>query len=245
MRAAVISAAVISAAAVVFADAAKPPFGPPPVLDVPRLSGAEPTFDGDLSDPCWQSAAATTNDPAVRVLWSPDALFFAFDCDDAEVLCSGAIPHDGDLFREDAFEVFVDGAGDGRAFVELQVAPDGTTLDMIHLYTADPVAGEDGVVSGCVAATDRWTLREWDLSGLRAAARRREGGWSVELSVPADPAILRRTGARAFAPGAEIRAQFVRCDHPCGVLVQTTWSPCVAGCPHSSPSRFGFLRLLP
>lgn len=228
------------------ASFAAPPFDPPPVLDVPRLAGAEPTIDGDLSDACWQTAAATTNGPVVRILWSPGALCLAFDCDDADVLCSGALPHDGDLYREDAFEAFFDGAGDGRAFVEIQVAPDGTTLDLLHLYTAEPVAGENGVVLPSVAATDRWCLREWEMAGLRVAARKRAGGWCLEMAVPADPAILRRTGTRAFEPGAEIRAQFVRCDHPGdGRLVQQTWSACAEGCPHSSSSRFGLLRLLP
>ena len=229
-----------------------------PSLAVPGTA-TPPAIDGDLTDAAWAAAGvigrmlppsgspADAGVPAplpttVRVLWDSEALYVAFACEDSDVLCSGTFGHDGDLYREDVVEVFLDVVGDARSFLEIEVAPDGTTLDLLHLYTAEPKPLPDGRIRPEIVKTDRWSLREWELTGLSAAARCVDGGWQAELLIPVAP-LLRRLGRDVLAPGMVIRAQFVRYDHDGDTLYQQTWSPCVPGNPHNCPSLFGILRL--
>lgn len=246
---------VASSSSTIGADAALPR------LDVPRATAA-PVIDGDTTDAIWGRAAridellpAANAGPAdrdlqptvVRVLWDTNALYVAFDCVDAEVFSTGTMKHDDLVYQEDVVEVFLDGLGDGRQFVEIQVAPDGTTFDMMYLMTAEMRLAPDGRIAPDVAQRDRWGFLEWDLPGLRAAAKRTERGWSAELAIPPGP-VMRRRGSRVFLPG-EIRAHFIRYDHvpvpgkTARRLVQQNWSPVLHGNPHNTPSRMGVLSL--
>ena len=116
----------------------------PPALDVPHATSA-PVLDGDLSETAWATAAvigkllpplgsstdagdAAPLPTTVRVLWDAEALYVAFSCDDPDVLCSGTLGHDGNLYTEDVAEVFLDAVGDARSFLEIEVAPDGTRI---------------------------------------------------------------------------------------------------------------------
>ena len=245
--------AELVAAAIRREDAPKPL----PVVSVPRIS-TPPVVDGDLSDAIWDSAALLDGlqpplDPvpdapalqrtSVRIAWEPTALYVAFACVDADVLCSGTMHRDDDLSREDAVEVFLDPVGDGRAFFEFQVAPDGTLFDAVHLYTATPETLGDGRIRPDIVRTDRWSMREWDLPGYEAAARRTPDGWTAELRIPAAP-LLRRLGRERLDIRVAPRAQFVRCDHDGPAFFQQYWSPCIHGNPHNSPARYGTLRLI-
>ena len=242
------------AAAIRREDAPKPL----PVVSVPRLS-SPPAIDGDTSDPAWAAAAVIDGlqpplDPvpgasalqrtSVRIAWEPTALYVAFECADSDVLCSGTMRRDDDLSREDAVEVFLDPVGDGRAFFEFQVAPDGTVFDAVHLYTATPETLGDGRIRPEIAKTDRWSMREWDLPDYEAAAKRTPDGWTAELRIPAAP-LMRRLGRERLDKRVAPRAQFVRCDHDGPAFFQQYWSPCMHGNPHNSPARFGTLRLDP
>ena len=235
-----------------------------PVLDVPSAPSA-PNIDGDLSDTCWRDAAlipslspasgavgvADTNlqETEVRVLWTNGFLFVAFDCVDDEVLTSGTMKHDDDIYKEDVVEIFIDGIGDGRQFVEIQIAPDGTNLDLMYLFTAAITNDADGRVAGSILRHERWSFREWEMAGLETAARKTERGWSAEAAIPAAQ-IVKRLGEKEFKAGMEIRVQFVRYDHvPVETgsekrrIIQQNWSPVIHGNPHNSPKLFGRVRL--
>src|SRR5258707_940143 len=105
-------------------------------MHVPRASGTI-TLDGRLDEPSWSQAARTgalvdtlTGEPPgarnsrgeVRVLWSQDALYVAFEVSDDNLIDTGegTDPH---LWERDAAEIMVDPDGDGRNYFELQVAP--------------------------------------------------------------------------------------------------------------------------
>lgn len=234
---------------------------PLPALAVPRTA-TPPLIDGDTSDAVWRQAAVIARllpaadagaeangiqPTTVRLLWDARHLYVAFDCTDDEVHSTGTLRHDDDLHTEDVVEVFLDGVGDGRQFVEIQVAPDGTNLDLMYVYSAPPRTGADMRVAADIIATDRWRFREWEMPGLKTAARRTKGGWSAELAIPAAP-VMRRRGETGFVPG-EIRAHFMRYDHvpvqdgSARRLVQQNWVPLPAGNPHNTPALMGRLLL--
>ena len=222
-----------------------------PELAVP-LAAAAPVIDGDTSDAVWASAAridglrpaigessAAIPATSVRVLWDATLLYVAFDCADDEVYSSGTLRHDDNLYTEDVVEVFLDGKGDGRQFVEIQVSPSGENLDLMYVYTADTLPpAPDGV---------SW-LREWEMAGLLTAARRTGTGWSAELAIPVEP-LVHRLGLRELSPGIALRAQFVRYDHVPAAdgsgrnILQQTWSPVIQGNPHNTPAAMGTLFL--
>lgn len=256
---------LLAASAAAMAAAGQPERGGEgglPRLDVPRAAQA-PTIDGDVADAVWAGAAridgllpAAKAGPAdrelrstvVRALWDTNALYVAFDCEDDEVFSTGTLKHDDNVYLEDVVEVFLDGFGDGRQFVEIQVAPDGTTLDMMYLLTAEMKLAPDGRIAPDVSRRDRWGFREWEMEGLQAAAKRTARGWSAEVAIPAGPVVKRR-GTSVFEPG-EIRAQFMRYDHvpvegkASRRLIQQNWSPVIHGNPHNTPSRMGRLVLI-
>ena len=235
-----------------------------PTLDVPRAKTA-PVIDGDLSDACWRDAAVITRlrpamgatsdadtnpqETTVRVLWSDSHLFVAFDCVDADVFTTGALGHDDNLYTEDVVEIFIDGVGDGRQYIEIQIAPDGANLDLMYVYTSAITNAPDGRVAESILRRDRWGFREWEMEGLQTAARRAGRGWFAEAALPAKD-IVRRLGETQFKPGMEPRVQFARYDHvPAGEdpgtrrIIQQTWNPVVHGNPHNSPGLFGVLKL--
>ena len=212
-------------------------------MSAARIDGLRPALDAvpDAPDP---------QPTAVRVLWNENFLYVAFDCVDDEVFHTGTLRHDADLYKEDVVEVFLDGRGDGRQFVELQVAPDGTNLDLMYVYSADVRPGADGRIDAAIIRSDRWGFREWEMDGLRTAARRTPSGWSAELAIPAAP-VVRRLGLSSLEAGLSLRAHFVRYDHLYPkdggdyVLIQQTWNPVLTGNPHNSPFQMGTLLLLP
>ena len=243
-----------------------------PRLEVPRAPAcAKPLIDGDTSDAAWRSAAlitplshaanidAQTAAPllptTIRALWDEDFLYIAFDCVDDEVYSTGTLKRDDNIYMEDVVEVFLDGIGDGRQYMEIQVAPDGATLDLMYLLTAPMELAPDGRIASVLRHRELWGFREWDAPGLQTAARRTVDGWSAELAIPAAP-IMKRRGEKRFIP-CEIRAQFIRYDHvpepapnnasgeskPARRIHQQNWSPVLHGNPHTTPSRMGILEL--
>lgn len=223
-----------------------------------------PKVDGVLSEDEWRDAAILEGfQPAtnasgvslagkktrVRLLWTPAFLYVAFECEDADVYCTGTLGNDAELYKEDVCEVFLDGVGDGRQFIELQVSPAGAHFDNLFVYSCEVESGEDGRILPHLIATQRWSFPEWSMKGLETAAGRTEDGWCAELAIPA-PDIVKRKGEKQFSAGGTIRANFVRYDHEPAAdggrsLIQQSWVPVLLGNPHNSPARMGALRLLP
>jgi hypothetical protein len=240
----------------------KPTLPSVPSLLVPHTDVA-PEIDGDTSDEVWQRAAlirqlypargatspAETNiqTTTVRVLWDESFLYVAFDCVDDDVYCSGTLKHDDDVYKEDVCEVFLDGKGDGRQYVEIQVAPNGVNLDLMYVLSSDSELGPDFRLSEKVMSRERWGFRGWEMEGLKTAGKITPEGWSAELAIPAE-SVMKRLGSKTFFP-AEIRAHFMRYDWiPVSKeeerrLIQQNWSPVPHGNPHNSPALMGRLIL--
>ena len=241
-----------------------------PVLSVPRAA-ASPVIDGALDDAVWACAATIRGlgpsrggdadrgriallPTTIRVAWDTNALYIAFECLDKRIDVNPAARYDGDLYLNDVCEVFLDPVGDGRQYMEIQVDPDGQTLDMVHLLTAPPEYTPTGRLTPAFSQRERWSFREWEATGLRTGSGRLrlDGaavGWTVELAIPAAP-IMKRRGVSTFMPG-EIRANFTRHDWTVDpgtgmrALLPMYWSPVEHGCPHISAGLMGRLALEP
>lgn len=235
--------------------------GAVPALAVPQTA-VPPVVDGLLSDPAWQEAAvipvlfpalALDRGPiavlptTVRVLWDEHYLYIGFECVDNDVYYTGARKHDDLLFTEDVCEVFLDGVGDGRQFVEVQVNPEGVNLDLMYVFTKAAEYTPEWRLTPELCRTDRWKFLEWEMTGLRTAARKTATGWTAELAIPAE-AVIKRKGSAVFFP-TEIRANLIRYDWTAPragsprEIVQQNWSPVLLGNPHNSPARMGRLNL--
>lgn len=234
-----------------------------PSVTVPRAQTA-PVLDGTLSPGEWSGAAVveefcpaigTSAEPLrgretrVYLRWAPEALYVAFDCVDDEVYCVPGHVHDDALHEEDVCEVFIDGVGDARQYVELQVSPDGICYDSMFVYSTEPRSDANGRVEGEMIARHRWSFPEWNIKGLRAAAARTGRGWSAELAIP-PRSIVRRLGEKQFQPEMRLRVLFVRYDHVPRAdgerdLIHQAWTPILHGNPHNSPARMGSLILAP
>lgn len=240
-----------------------------PLLRVPHAVVA-PLIDGRLDDPAWQQAGVikglapcrggTYQDridripTTVRVTWDTNCLYVAFECYDEAIDVDAESRHDSDIYRHDACEVFLDGMGDGRQYVEIQASPLGQTLDLMHVLTTEPRYTSSGRLTPAVSTRDWWSFREWDMAGLRVATAtitRGETviGWSTEMAIPAAP-VVRRQGRTTYGPG-ELRANFMRYDWQPKPgtgkreLIHMNWAPVEHGCPHISAGSMGRLVLEP
>jgi hypothetical protein len=258
--------------AAVPAPAQQPAPGPASAtLDVPF--SRPPAIDGAIGEKEWRKAARIdslrpsldhADDPrplpptTVFLAHDRTHLYVAFDCVDDDIdFVEGRFAHDDALYNGDVVEAYLDAGLDGRCYVELECAPDGTTLDALHTFARPPAIGPDDKAD----AASRRTLVStpaWEMEGWRTAAVRTETGWSVEMAIPfatlprpaaegaAERAILRTDGPAPL----ELRAQFVRYDRlregPSRKrLLHQAWTAIREGSPHVTPHRMGTLRLVP
>ena len=239
-----------------------------PSLTIPYAPSAPP-ISADPRNPIWSRGAlipaltlsigpdAKGLSPLptqVRVLWNHDYLFVRFVCFGGD-LYSPVKGHDAPLFKGDVAEVFIDPVGDGRQFVELEVSPNNSVLDILHLITGPPASGPDGVLLAQVIGRNMWSFPEWNMDGLITATGHltRAGkvrGWIVDMAIPAS-SLLKRLGTSHYSP-MTLRANFVRYDQLPGPtpggprkFIAMNWSPVVWGRPHRAPRAMGMLRLLP
>ncbi|MCG3178879.1 MAG: hypothetical protein BIFFINMI_01209 [Phycisphaerae bacterium] len=195
-----------------------------PVLNAVRVDPA-PKLTGTMSDPQWRQAKpaggfyarpGATPPPVtteVRGLLAGGTLYLAFRCD--EPMPEGiktAVTEDGrtSIWADDAVEVFL-GLDESRPqdYWHVMVNAAGRSVG-VHM--------PDGTVG---------------LEGLRAAAGRSLGGWSVEVAIP-----VQALGARC-EPGSAWRFNVCRnrCPQPGSYVF--SW----VGPTNHAPDRFGVLRV--
>ena len=196
---------------------AAPPASPPPVAAVPCRFTEDPiTIDGKLDDDAWKNAATIENfsmpwlgkdnKPAAKttrakILWDRSNLYIAADLDDAD-LYADITEHDGQIWDNDVFEVFVKPAVDKPAYYEFQVNALNTQFDCFiprrgHVGRFKKLH-DFGIES---AVSLRGTLDVWTDT---------DEGWSVEMRIPWSDFMP--TGGRP-EPGDEWRFALCRYDH--------------------------------
>jgi hypothetical protein len=233
-------AALLSIALAV-AVAATAPVPPPPVYRCTRASKPI-VIDGKLDDEPWPAAMWTKDFedlsetkrreklPPLRtrakMLWHEQFLYIAASLADPDVRAAMR-EHDSPLYREGAFEVFIDPDGDGCDYLELQINPNDATMDLLMSKSYHEGGKAD---------------LKFELAKLRhAVTMERDVGWVVELAIPLDEIRKlsprsddlhhwRMNLARAWRSGVDAEVTY------------TSWSP--TGPSLHAPDRFGVVEFI-
>ena len=207
--------------------------------------------DGRLDEPTWAKAAPASPLRDLSGAPSDYAADIRLAYDDANLYVAARLPaktlratltqRDSVIYRDDDFEVFIDPFARGRDYLELEINQLGTVWDLfLTAPYRDPA---------CLA------LHDWDIKGLRAAVslqgtlNQGEGddqGWTVEIAWPWASITGHSNHPRDGkppAPGAEMRMNFSRVDHPApGQERNTVWAPTRQATIHA-PEHWGRVRL--
>ena len=206
-----------------------------------RYSATPMVIDGRL-EPAWQAAEPIVFRRNVdggvprfcttaRMLWDDSYLYVAYHCQDAEVWAT-MTERDGHLWEEQVVEIFVDANGNQASYVEIEVNPLNTAVDLF-------VLNREGYAP-------RY-LFEWDSYGMRHAVHvdgnvhARDGtdqGWTVEIAIPWGDFVT----APNLPPleGDVWRVNLYRIDQFQGQEELSAWSP-TYGPTYHVPGRFGEL----
>jgi cellulose/xylan binding protein with CBM9 domain len=199
-------------------------------------------IDGKLDDPAWQLAepirlrrnqdgAAPRFSTTARLLWDKDYLYVGYFCEDHEIL-STMTQRDAFLWEEEVVEIFVDANGDRISYIEIEVNPLNTLLDLFALNRSPYPA--------------RY-LFDWNSDEIRHAVtvdgdphRRdtQDRSWSVEIAMPWQDFVT----APHVPPceGDVWRINLYRIDQYRGQEELYAWSPTECATFHV-PERFGEL----
>jgi hypothetical protein len=224
--------------------AAVPDTAPVPTY-VCHRAGGEITVDGHLHETAWDKAEGVRpfplwnggpaiHDTEARLLWDNKNLYLAVDCADPDIRATMA-RRDENLWEEnEVVELFADANGDGRCYLEFEINPLNTVLDLIL-----PEAGGGGSLAG---------KKCWDAKGLRSAVVKESTArvgewvrWTVELAIPLECFL----DAPNCPPedGDEWRVNLYRVDESHGQVEFQAWSPTNTEKPSFHvPERFGVLR---
>jgi hypothetical protein len=207
-------------------------------------------LDGKLDDAAWKTApyagafVNTMNGaPAdiktdAKLLWDDQNLYIAFENVDSDVWTS-LTKRDDKLWTEEAVEVMIDADGDGKTYVELQVAPNGNIFDT---YLPTRRQYEDSI-------DPKRKLYDWNsktkvavkVDGTLNKRDDQDKGWTVEMAIPlADVNGLNTAGVKVPpALGDTWRLNMYRMDKNKGKEQSAAgWSPPLTGDFHVL-NRFG------
>lgn len=174
-----VALAVLLASLAVPAQAGSPSGPDAPTITVRPIAAAAITLDGKLDEAAWRSApvvhlvqqspkpgAPTAYATEVRVIVTPDKLYFGFTCHDPEPkrIAVHSLQHDADFSGDDFVAIVLDTYGDHRTgyFFETNAAG----------------ARGDGLISSAQGVSFDWD-GIWDVRTSRRAE-----GWSAEFVIP-------------------------------------------------------------
>jgi hypothetical protein len=219
------------------------------------------TIDGKLDDSGWKSAAWTADfvnlrghnapqrpaPPRTRAKFAWDArhLYLAAELSETDVRAEMK-EHDSPIFRENAFELFIDPDDDGENYLELEINALNTTFDLLM---SKPYAQRG-------KADERW-----EIDGLRTAvhvdgtlndAGDADRGWTVEMAIPWTALKDLTSEALPPKPGEKFRVNLARVMAPSAGGAgageprtrYATWSPINEASLHVPP-RWGWLEFAP
>ncbi len=220
---------------------------------------ASPDIDGRLEDEEWQETEWTApfvnnrgpdHDPPsvktrAKMMWDEDFLYIAAELEEPDVRASFTT-RDTSIWRENAFELFIDPTGDTHNYYEFQINARETRWDLL---LTKPY--RDGGRS----------LSAWDIRGLKMATdvqgtlndpSDEDEGWTVELALPWSVLEEAAPGGRPPQDGEQWRLNLTRMQWPVSVVdgqyVQdSTGNESIAWSPHGergyhTPERWGIVQ---
>jgi hypothetical protein len=210
-------------------------------------------LDGKLDDAAW--AAAPSTGPFVntltggagdfqkteaKLLWDKKFLYVAFDNTDTDIW-TGMNKRDDKLWTQEADELMIDADGNGKTYVELQVAPNGTIFDA---YLPEYRKYEDSIDPKRKPYS--WNSKmnvKIQVNGTLNKRDDQDKGWTVEMAIPLDDVKgLDKDAAKLPpSPGDVWRINMFRLDTPARKPQEASgWSPPMVGDFHAL-DRFGEL----
>ena len=217
------------------------------------------TIDGKMDDPAWQNAAWTgdfvnlrgPSAPArpvpprtrAKFLWDEKHLYIAAELVESDVRATMK-EHDSPLYRENAFEVFIDPDDDGENYLELEINALNTTFDLL-MSKPYQLRGK---------ADDKW-----EVAGLRTAVHvdgtindsgDADKAWTLEMAIPWTAMKDLTADRLPPKPGARFRLNMARvmtpppADGGGGRNRYATWSPINEASLHVPP-RWGWVKFSP
>ena len=147
-----------------------------------RIDGRHEESAWDISEELTGFSAFWDKKPghtstAARLLWDNDYLYFTADMEDYD-LYADQTQHNGMLWLNDVFEIFLKPSANKPAYYEFEVSPNNTNLEMFL-----PSRGAGGYMR----------FAKLTNIGIETAVRRRgtlnnfhdkDGGWTVEGRIP-------------------------------------------------------------
>ncbi len=181
-----------------------------------RWTAIAPVIDGRGDDAVWQGASvserfvqhwlpgapASKQRTRVRLLWDREWIYFLAELDDADVTAD-VREHDGPMWRNDVFEIFLKPSDAHAGYYEFEVNPFGAVLDAFFPDAAiwrKPGALTDGTFHVDAKVIVRGTLND---------PTDRDAGWTVEGRIPWSD--FAPTGGRP-GPGEVWRLNLTRVD---------------------------------
>lgn len=220
---------------------------------VARKVSKAPKLDGKLDDAAWTEAGSTgafvntlTGAPAeqkteAKLAWDNKYLYVAFDNQDSDVW-AGLTKRDDKLWTQEADELMIDADGNGKTYVELQVAPNGTIFDT---YLPEYRKYEDAVdPKNKQYSWNSKVIAKVAVDGTLNKREDKDKGWTVELAIPLEDVkgLDKASGVKIPpAVGDTWRFNMFRMDVPEGKPQQAAgWSPPLVGDFHAL-DKFGEL----
>ena len=169
----------------------------------------------------------------VQFAWDDANLYVAANLPDRDIRGTYA-QHDDELWKEEAFEVFVFGDAKRNKYLELQVSPRGVTFD--KRFTSHR--------KGDQAWTSTWETAV-AVDGTIEQPKDRDRGWAVEAGIPWAEICEHTEVTCPPAPGATLRVNVFRLERPRKAdTVALSLSPTRVSDFHA-PENSAVLELLP
>jgi hypothetical protein len=220
---------------------------------VARMVTKPPKIDGKLDDAAWASAPSTgpfvntMNGSSVpqkteaKLLWDKKFLYVGIENEDSDVWAK-LDKRDDKLWTQEADEIMIDADGNGRTYIELQVAPNGNLFDT---YLPERRKYEDTIDPKLKPfAWNSKTIAKVKVDGTLNKREDQDKGWTAELAIPLEDVKGMDDKSAVVlppAPGHVWRINMFRMDVPQGKPQQASgWSPPLVGDFHAL-DRFGEL----
>ena len=220
---------------------------------VARMVTKAPKIDGKLDEAVWAAAPTMgafvntmTGQPVpqkteAKILWDKKFLYVGIENEDSDVWAK-LDKRDDKLWTEEADEIMIDADGNGRTYVELQVAPNGNLFDT---YLPERRRYEDTINPKMKPfAWNSKTVAKVRVDGTLNKREDQDKGWTAEIAIPLEDVKGmddKSTLTLPPAPGAVWRLNLFRMDVPSGKPQQAAgWSPPLVGDFHAL-DRFGEL----
>jgi len=219
---------------------------------VARMVGKPIKVDGKLDEAAWTDAPSTgpfvntvTGAPVdqkteAKLLWDNKFLYVSFNNTDSDIW-SNLTKRDDKLWTQEADELMIDADGNGKTYVELQVAPNGNVFDT---YLPEYRKYEDSIDPKKKPYS--WNSKmnvKVHVDGTLNKRDDQDKGWTVEMAIPLEDVRGMDKEAAKLPPtaGDTWRINMFRMDVPAGKQQQASgWSPPMVGDFHAL-DKFGDL----